>query len=95
MQPEATSSPDTGSPETGGYRPPLRRSIRDRMLTGVAGGAAEYMGVDPTIVRIAFAVLVLVGGLGVPLYLAAFLLIPEEGSDESVAASLIQSIQSR
>jgi phage shock protein C len=97
MQPEseATQSQTTSSPNYGGYRPPLRRSVRDRMLTGVAGGVAEYMGIDPTIVRIGFAILTLVGGAGIPLYLAAFLLIPEEGSEESVAASLIQSFHSR
>jgi phage shock protein C len=82
-------------PDSGTYRPPLRRSVRDRMLTGVSGGLGEYMGIDPTFVRIAFAVMVLIGGVGIPLYLAAFLLIPEEGSEDSLAASIIQSVQSR
>ena len=48
------------------------------MLAGVAAGLADYFDVDPTIVRIGFVVLAFVGGLAVPLYLAGWLLIPEE-----------------
>jgi phage shock protein PspC (stress-responsive transcriptional regulator) len=51
--------------------------------------------VDPTIIRIAFAVLTVVGGAGIPLYLAGLLLIPDEGSDQSIASSIIESFQSR
>ena len=72
----------------------LRRSLDDRMLAGVAGGLARYFGVDAVIVRIAFVVLTFVGGAGIPLYLAGLLLIPEEGSDRSIASSLIESVQS-
>ena len=71
--------------------PPLRRSLHDRMLTGTASGIAHFLGVDPTFVRIAFVVLTFMGGAGVPLYLAALLLIPEEGSNESIASSIISS----
>lgn len=73
----------------------LRRSYEDRMLGGVAGGLAQYFGVDAMIVRIAFVVLTVFGGAGIPLYLAGLLLIPDEGSDQSIAASLIESLQSR
>ena len=59
------------------------------MLAGVAGGLADYFDVDPVIVRIGLLVLALVGGLAVPLYLAAWLLIPEEGTDTSVAEDLL------
>jgi phage shock protein C len=72
-------------------RPPLRRSVGDRMLTGTASGIARYLGVDPTLVRIGFVVLTFMGGAGVPLYLAALLLIPEDGADESIASSIISS----
>jgi phage shock protein PspC (stress-responsive transcriptional regulator) len=65
------------------------------MLAGVAGGVAEYFGVDATIVRIAFVVLTIIGGVGIPLYLAGLLLIPDEGSDQSIAGSIIESLQSR
>ena len=76
-------------------RPALRRPFEDRMLAGVAAGLARYFGVDATIVRIAFVVLTVVGGAGIPLYLAGLLLIPEEGSDQSIAGSIIESLQSR
>ena len=77
------------------HRIMLRRSVQDRMLTGVAGGIGRYFGIDATIVRIAFAVLTVFGGVGIPLYLAGVLLIPEEGSDISIASSLIESLQTR
>jgi len=79
----------------GPERPALRRPYQDRMLAGVAVGLARYFGVDVTIVRIAFVVLTVVGGAGIPLYLAGLLLIPEEGSDQSIIGSLIESVQSR
>jgi len=59
------------------------------MLGGVALGLADYFDVDPTIVRIGFVALAFVGGLAVPLYLAGWLLIPDEESDMSVAEELL------
>ncbi len=47
------------------------------MLAGVAVGLADYFDVDPTMVRVGFVALSLLGGLAVPLYLAGWLLIPE------------------
>jgi phage shock protein C len=67
----------------------LRRPRDGRLLAGVAAGLAEHFDVDVTLVRLAIAVATLLGGLGVPLYLAAWLLIPEEGSDHSVLADLL------
>jgi len=76
-------------------RPALRRPFQDRMVAGVAASLARYFGVDVTIVRIAFAVLTVIGGAGIPLYLAGLLLIPDEGSDQSIASSIIESLQNR
>jgi phage shock protein PspC (stress-responsive transcriptional regulator) len=73
----------------------LYRPFQGRMLTGTAAGIADYFGIDPMIARIGFVVLTLIGGAGIPLYLAGLLLMPDEGSDESVASSLIHSVQSR
>ncbi len=100
VDPEAlTAGPSDRRPEPpSGYdpeRPALRRPYQDRMLAGVASGLARYFGVDPTLVRIAFVVLTVVGGAGIPLYLAGLLLIPEEGSDQSIAGGIIESLQSR
>jgi phage shock protein C len=74
---------------------PLYRPRDDRMLAGVASGIARYFGVDVTVVRIIFAVLAVVGGAGLPLYLAGWLLIPEESADQSIAAAFVQSVQAR
>jgi phage shock protein PspC (stress-responsive transcriptional regulator) len=65
------------------------------MLAGVAAGIAEHLDVDVTLVRIVLVVLAFVGGLAVPLYLAAWLLIPDEGADVSIAEDLIDQFRSR
>jgi phage shock protein PspC (stress-responsive transcriptional regulator) len=75
-------------------RAALRRPYAGRMVAGVAEGLARYLGVDTTIVRIAFVVLTVVGGAGIPLYVAGLLLIPGEGSEQSIAGSLIESLRS-
>jgi phage shock protein C len=59
----------------------LYRSRNDRIVAGVAGGLAAYLNVDPLFVRIALAVLALINGLGVLLYAALWLLVPNEDSN--------------
>jgi signal transduction histidine kinase len=54
----------------------LRRSETDRVVAGVCGGIAEAIHVDPTVVRLVFALLALAGGSGIVLYWAAWLFIP-------------------
>jgi phage shock protein PspC (stress-responsive transcriptional regulator) len=73
----------------------LRRSTDDKMLAGVAGGIARYLNVDVTLVRVIIAVLALFNGVGLALYIAAWLLIPEDGEDQSLAAAWIASLQNR
>jgi phage shock protein C len=74
---------------------PLHRATNGRMVTGVAAGLADYLNVDVMIVRIGFVVAAFLGGgLGVVAYLAATLLVPEEGASESLATSLIHSVTS-
>jgi phage shock protein PspC (stress-responsive transcriptional regulator) len=65
----------------------LRRSGDDRMLAGVAGGIARHLNADVTLVRVIFAALALLTGVGVALYIAAWLLIPADGEDQPVAAA--------
>ncbi len=109
----STTPDDAGSPpserhETTSSARVLRRPVRGRMLAGVAAGFASYSGVDVTIVRVAFAVLTVVGitGLsyffwlplylfGVPLYLVGWLVIPEEGTDRSIAATMLHWLHAR
>ncbi|MGH3281109.1 MAG: PspC domain-containing protein [Trebonia sp.] len=76
-----------------GSRPPLRRAVHGRVLAGVCAGIADYLAVDVTIVRVAFAVFTFLGGAGIPAYLACLLLIPEEGTDQSIASSLLDGIR--
>src|SRR6476661_2537960 len=64
--------------------PPVRRLHRsktDRVIGGVAGGIAEYFRIDPVIVRVAAVALIVAGGAGVLLYLAALLLVPNDGEE--------------
>ena len=82
-------------PGTGSRRTALRRPVQGSVVAGVAAGLARYLGVDVMIIRLAFVVLTIIGGAGIPLYLAGLLLIPEEGSGQSIVGSLIESLQSR
>ena len=54
----------------------LMRSETDRMIAGVCGGLAEYLNVDPVLVRLAFVVLGLASGVGLVLYVLLWLLMP-------------------
>lgn len=56
----------------------LYRSRTDRVLFGVAGGMADWLDVDPSVVRLVWAILVVFGGAGLILYIIAALVIPEE-----------------
>ena len=56
----------------------LYRSRTDRMLFGVAGGMADWLDLDPSLVRLVWALLVLAGGIGFLLYIVAAIVIPEE-----------------
>lgn len=56
----------------------LMRSESDRMLAGVCGGIAAYLGVDPVLVRLGFVVLLLASGVGLPIYLVLWLVMPAE-----------------
>ncbi len=60
----------------------LRRSVTDRHIAGVAGGLARHLDVDPIIVRVALVVAVFFGGAGLLAYVGAWILVPEEGTDD-------------
>lgn len=88
MDPDATTTIPGSGASRSAHRT-LRRCADHRMLAGVAGGIADYFDVDVTTVRIAIVALCVLGGAGVPLYLAAWLLVPEEGMDHSIADDLL------
>lgn len=56
----------------------LHKSARDKKIAGVCGGLAEYLGVDPTIIRLAWALLALGWGTGVLAYIVCAFVLPEE-----------------
>ena len=62
----------------------LTRS-RNGMIAGVASGIARSLNVDPTIIRIAFALLAVFGGGGVLIYVILWLVIPRESDGGTVA----------
>ena len=75
-QPQAAPQPPPQPPRAGR----LERSRDDRVIAGVCGGAARHLGIDPVLVRIAVLATVVFGGFGVVAYLAAWLMVPEEGA---------------
>ena len=56
----------------------LYRSKTDRKLAGVCGGLAQYFGVDATLIRVLFVLLAVLGGSGLVLYVAMWIIVPNE-----------------
>jgi phage shock protein C len=86
----------------GGFRPHgpvsgkrLERKREGRWIAGVCAGLGDYLGVDATVIRVIVAVLVLFAGVGPLAYLIAWLLMPEEGDNQSIAERMINSTGGR
>lgn len=58
----------------------LVRKASDKMFFGVAAGLADYLNIDPVLVRLVFVIMTLAGGPGLLLYIVMAILMPEEGS---------------
>ena len=58
----------------------LYRSTTNKTIAGVCGGLAEYLNIDPTIIRVIWALIAL-SGAGIIAYLVCALIIPEKPSD--------------
>jgi phage shock protein C len=56
----------------------LYRSTSNRQLAGVCGGLAEYFNLDPTLIRVLFVILAVLGGSGVILYIAMWIIVPKQ-----------------
>jgi phage shock protein C len=56
----------------------LYRSRTNRQVAGVCGGLAERFNVDPTLMRVLFIVLAIFGGAGIVLYIAMWIIVPEQ-----------------
>ena len=59
----------------------LYKSHDNRMISGVCAGIAEYFGIDPTLVRLAWVVFCLLGGSGLLAYIIAAIIVPENPAD--------------
>jgi len=64
----------------------LALSRRDKKIAGVCGGFAEYLELDPTLVRLLWLMMALVVGWGVVAYLVAWIIMPLEAEARPVAA---------
>ena len=69
------------------------RPYEGRIVAGVAQGVANHFNLHPWLVRIAAIILIPVGGIGLLLYLAGWLLIPEEGASQSLAERALASLR--
>jgi phage shock protein PspC (stress-responsive transcriptional regulator) len=56
----------------------LYRSKKNRIIAGVCGGISEYFNVDPTLIRLLWLLISIMGGSGVLAYIIAWIIIPEE-----------------
>lgn len=65
----------------------LYRSQSDRIIGGVCGGIAEYLELDPTVVRVLWILLTLLGGSGIILYLISLFIIPNNPNQTPVPRS--------
>ena len=63
----------------------LTRSRSERILGGVCGGLARWIGIDPVFVRLFFVVLAAASGSGVGIYILLWIIIPEEGMADSAS----------
>jgi phage shock protein C len=69
---------------------PLTRSS-ERLIGGVCGGIAEYLNVDPLLVRLAFAALGLVYGFGVLIYLVMWIVVPDESGQQLIGEDVVRA----
>lgn len=59
----------------------LLRSVKDKVFAGVAGGLAEYLNVDPVLIRVLFVLAAFFGGGGVLAYIILWIIVPEAQYD--------------
>ena len=70
----------------------LFRSSTNRWMAGVAGGLADYFRVDATLVRLIFVLLTICGGIGIPMYLLAWVIVPREGEIQSIGERMLNRV---
>jgi phage shock protein PspC (stress-responsive transcriptional regulator) len=73
----------------------LERTPSDKKIAGVAGGLGRYFDLNPNVFRLGFVILTILGGSGVLVYLAAVLVMPVEGEDQSIAGRALSQRRER
>lgn len=68
----------------------LTRSNDDRIVAGVCGGLAAYLDIDSVFVRLAFVILLFASGIGLPIYVILWIVMPEQDSDSYSDVEVIQ-----
>lgn len=68
----------------------LMRSESDKMIAGVCGGIAAYLGVDSVFVRLAFLLLLFASGIGVLLYIVLMIIMPSEANINEPSSKIVQ-----
>ncbi len=67
----------------------LTRVREGRLVAGVCAGLAAYLGIDPTLTRLGFVFLSFFGGMGILFYLGAWIVIPDESDNSSIAENFV------
>lgn len=70
----------------------LQRTHDDRILAGVSTGLGDYLEINSWWIRLAFIILTVFGGAGVLIYVAAWLVIPDEREDEAIITGWMQRL---
>jgi phage shock protein C len=73
----------------------LRRPAQDRVFAGVGAGVADYLGTDVTATRVGLAAVAVLAHVAIPVYVAGWALIPEQGKSRSRAAGFLDSVTTR
>lgn len=68
----------------------LTRSSNDKIIAGVSGGIASYLDIDPILVRVAFLILLFASGIGFPIYLILWIVMPIDGRTGESDMNVIQ-----
>lgn len=70
----------------------LMRSETDKVLGGVCSGIAIYLNIDPVLVRLAFLVLLFASGIGLPMYLILWVVMPKANFNEKTGSIIQENV---
>ena len=71
----------------------LYKSSTNKKIAGVWGGIGEYLGIDPTIVRLGFVALSLLAGGGLVVYIIAAIIMPEREARHTAAENTLNTLE--